>query len=362
MDIDNLKHRLEHLRTWHVGEEPLPAIEPVYNEAIRLLREACEDGDRTAYASLAALFDTPEDVPAGRVLKNIRSSVRYLSERWESELDDLLFEVDDQPPAGRLFGKKKNRESFERQERLRSVMEDILRQKKNIEEILEQEGPEIERMDAGNHPRLENVKYLEDPATLEKLSLDLMKLYTHRRKALDEAVQRIEDDSLARLKESLEGHLGDRGRKLAANLSSLEVEDEIDILKKIYPGGPTDLARLMNSASEDREERELLLQRSFVFEDIVLIDDRSLQRILRRIDRNDLMTALKGVDEEVTDKVFRNLSLRYVEELKEDMEYLGPVRRTDVEKMQDRIINIIREMEAEGELYIPISGEDEVVI
>jgi len=364
MDIDHLKNQLDCLETWHIGEESPPAIEPFLRETLRLLRKACEDGNQTAYAALAAFFDTPEDAPAGRVLKNLRASLRRLSDTWESELEDALIEEEVEPPTGGLFGKRKKNEraSSVQQEKLRQYLEDVSRERRVIGEILEREGTEIERIDARNHPRLDNIKYLEDRTLLSSLSADLMKLYTRRRKALEETRRQIEDESLVRLKKTLEHYLGKRGMDLAAGITSLKEEDEIDILKKVYPGGPADLARFMDTTAADEEERELLLPRAFVFEDLVLLDDRAIHKVLRRVELTDLATALKGVDEEVREKIFRNLSLHSMEELKEDMGYMGPVRRKDVEKIQDRIVGTILEMEAEGEIYIARSEEDEVVI
>jgi flagellar motor switch protein FliG len=74
----------------------------------------------------------------------------------------------------------------------------------------------------------------------------------------------------------------------------------------------------------------------FVFEDVLLLDDRSMQRVLKEVDTKDLSTALKGASEELQEKFFRNMSSRAAEMIREDMEYMGPIRLKDVEEVQQR--------------------------
>jgi flagellar motor switch protein FliG len=96
----------------------------------------------------------------------------------------------------------------------------------------------------------------------------------------------------------------------------------------------------------------------FVFEDIVTIDDRSLQLVLREVEANDLAAALKGVRPEVRDKVTRNLSERAAGNLAEESELLGPVRARAVEEAQTKIVATIRSMEAQGDLTLNRSDDD----
>lgn len=103
-------------------------------------------------------------------------------------------------------------------------------------------------------------------------------------------------------------------------------------------------------------------QRMFVFDDIVKLDNRTVQRILREVDMNrDLPLAMKGAKEEVWAKILGNLSTRMAQALKESVEYLGPVRIRDVEEAQGRIINVIRNLEEKGEIQINRGGEDEFI-
>ncbi len=112
---------------------------------------------------------------------------------------------------------------------------------------------------------------------------------------------------------------------------------------------------------EDPELAEDIKKRMFVFEDIVMLDDRAIQKVLREVDTQDLAKALKSVDTEVQDKIFRNMSKRAASMLKEEMEYMGPVRLKDVEECQQKIVSVIRRLEDSGEIVIARSGDDEMV-
>ncbi len=113
---------------------------------------------------------------------------------------------------------------------------------------------------------------------------------------------------------------------------------------------------------EDAELAEDIKKRMFVFEDIVLLDDRAIQKVLREVDTVELAKALRGVEAEVQDKIFRNMSKRASQLLKEEMEYMGPIRIKDVEETQQKIVSIIRKLEDAGEIVVARSGEDEMVI
>ncbi|KUK13723.1 MAG: Flagellar motor switch protein FliG, partial [bacterium 42_11] len=113
---------------------------------------------------------------------------------------------------------------------------------------------------------------------------------------------------------------------------------------------------------QDPELAEEVKRKLFVFEDVVLLDDRALQRVLREVDMKDLALALKGASEEVREKFFKNMSKRAAQMLKEDMEYMGPVRVRDVEDAQQRIVNIIRQLEEAGEIVIARGGEEELIV
>ena len=112
----------------------------------------------------------------------------------------------------------------------------------------------------------------------------------------------------------------------------------------------------------DPELAEEIKKRLFVFEDIIRLDDRSLQRVLREVDMKELGLALKGATEELRTKFFKNMSKRAAEMLQEDMDYMGPVRVKDVEESQQKVVNIVRGLEEQGEIVIASGGEDELVV
>ncbi|AGT31536.1 flagellar motor switch protein FliG [Geobacillus genomosp. 3] len=113
---------------------------------------------------------------------------------------------------------------------------------------------------------------------------------------------------------------------------------------------------------QDPELAEEIKKRMFVFEDIVTLDNRAIQRVIREVDNSDLMLALKVASDEVKDIVFRNMSTRMAETFKEEMEYMGPVRLRDVEEAQSRIVAVIRRLEETGEIVIARGGGDDIIV
>jgi flagellar motor switch protein FliG len=112
---------------------------------------------------------------------------------------------------------------------------------------------------------------------------------------------------------------------------------------------------------EDAELAEKIKESMFVFEDIITLDDVSIQRILKEIDTKDLSLALKGCSEEVANIIFKNQSKRAAESLKEDIEFLGPVRLMDVEKAQQKIVGVLRRLDEAGEIVLSRGGEDAII-
>lgn len=113
---------------------------------------------------------------------------------------------------------------------------------------------------------------------------------------------------------------------------------------------------------EEPELADEIRKKMFVFEDILLLDDRAIQRVLRDVDNNDLGVALKAANEEVQNVIFKNMSKRLAAMIKEDMEFMGPVRMKDVEEAQQKIVGIIRKLEDSAEIVISRGGGDEIVV
>ena len=113
---------------------------------------------------------------------------------------------------------------------------------------------------------------------------------------------------------------------------------------------------------EEPELADEIRKKMFVFEDILSLDDRAIQRVLRDVNNSDLALALKGATEEVQNVILNNLSKRLAVMIKEDMEYMGPVRMKDVEEAQQKIVNIIRKLEDSAEIVIARGGGDEIIV
>lgn len=158
-------------------------------------------------------------------------------------------------------------------------------------------------------------------------------------------------------------------RVLERKLSTLASEDYtsaggidsvVEILNLVDRGTEKTIIEALEE--EDPELAEEIKKRMFVFEDIVLLDDRAIQKVMREVDNSDLAKALKSVDTEVQEKIFKNMSKRAANLLREDMDFMGPIRIKDVEDAQQKIVNIIRKLEDAGEIVVARAGEDELVM
>ncbi|UOE92841.1 MULTISPECIES: flagellar motor switch protein FliG [Bacillaceae] len=113
---------------------------------------------------------------------------------------------------------------------------------------------------------------------------------------------------------------------------------------------------------QDPELAEEIKKRMFVFEDIVTLDNRSIQRVIRDVENEDLQLSLKVASDEVKEVIFSNMSQRMADTFKEEMEFMGPVRLRDVEEAQSRIVAIVRRLEEAGEIVIARGGGDDIIV
>lgn len=140
-------------------------------------------------------------------------------------------------------------------------------------------------------------------------------------------------------------------------------------------GGVKTLVEILNSVDRTTEKNilsdlektqpdlaELVKSNLFVFEDLITLDSSSIQRVLREVDNEMLVIALKGASEDVTSVLYANLSKRAAETIREDIEYLGPVRLSAVEEAQQRIVGVIRRLEDAGEIVIGRGDSDSLII
>jgi len=154
---------------------------------------------------------------------------------------------------------------------------------------------------------------------------------------------------------------------LERKLSVVSTHDEpvggvkplVDILNNVDRA--TEKTILEELEVKDPDLAEKVRNMLFVFEDIVKLPDASIQRVLREVDSKDLARAIKGSNEEVAEIIYKNMSKRASDMLRDEIKYMGPVRLRDVEESQQRIVQIIRQLEESGEIIIARGGEDAIL-
>ena len=138
------------------------------------------------------------------------------------------------------------------------------------------------------------------------------------------------------------------------------IDSIVEVLNTVDRG--TEKHIMENLEIEEPELADEIRKKMFVFEDILMLDDRSIQRVLREVENSELAVALKGANEDVQNAIFNNMSSRLSAMIREDMEYMGPVRMKDVEEAQQKIVIVIRKLEDSGEIVISRGGGDEIVV
>ncbi len=138
------------------------------------------------------------------------------------------------------------------------------------------------------------------------------------------------------------------------------VDSVVNILNTVDRGTEKHIMEVLEI--EEPELADEIRKKMFVFEDIKLMDDRAIQRVLRDVENADLEVALKGANEEVKSLLLRNMSSRLAAMIEEDIEFMGPVRMKDVEEAQQKIVGIIRRLEESAEIIISRGGGDELVV
>jgi len=155
-------------------------------------------------------------------------------------------------------------------------------------------------------------------------------------------------------------------QRLAAMVSqSFEKTGGVQIVSEILNMVERNVQRdiLENLEEEDTDLVEQIKRLMFVFEDILLVNDRGIQRVMGEVDKKDLSLALKTASEELKEKIFKNVSQRQRENIQEEMDFMGPVRLKEVEESQQRIVENVRKLADAGEIFIQgRGGEDEIVV
>ncbi|MCD5406705.1 MAG: flagellar motor switch protein FliG [Desulfotomaculum sp.] len=154
-------------------------------------------------------------------------------------------------------------------------------------------------------------------------------------------------------------------RKLSAVITSDDVatggvKSLVGILNKV--DRTTEKSIFENLEKTDPGLAEEVRAMMFIFEDVVKLHDASIQKVLREVDTKELALAMRGANEEVNNRIYKNMSKRAAGLLKEEIEYMGPVRLREVEEAQQKIVNVIRKLEESGEIVISRGGEDALIV
>lgn len=171
-------------------------------------------------------------------------------------------------------------------------------------------------------------------------------------------MEKISPEILKEIEGTLEDHFGASSQRdlsvsggakaIAEILNLIDTTAEKNILQSLEAENPDLAAEIKNMM--------------FVFDDLVLLDDRSIQRVLKEVETKDLSIALKAASDEVKGKIFANVSERVAVMIKEEMEFMGPTRLSDVEAAQGRIVEAVRRLEEEGQIFISGRGGKEDII
>ncbi|NMA55819.1 MAG: flagellar motor switch protein FliG [Firmicutes bacterium] len=171
-------------------------------------------------------------------------------------------------------------------------------------------------------------------------------------------MDRTSPDVIKEVEKVLERQMASVVTEDYANVGGIQAV--VNILNNVDRGTEKNIIEALEV--DNPELAEEIRRRMFVFEDILTLDNRSIQRTLREVDNQDLTLALKGASEEVKKRIYENMSKRQAEIVSEDMEYMGPVRLRDVEEAQQKIVNNIRKLEDAGEIIISRGGGDEIIV
>ena len=171
-------------------------------------------------------------------------------------------------------------------------------------------------------------------------------------------IDRVSPEVIAQIEDALQREIGvvvSREQKQVGGIDKV-----VEILGRLDKGG--DRAILATLETTDPDMAETIRKKMFTFDDLVQLDNRSLQMVLREINNDTLTLALKTASEDIKAKIFGNISQRAAEMIQEDLEAMGPVRVSEVEAMQQAILQVALKLEEEGQLVIPGRGGEDALV
>lgn len=171
-------------------------------------------------------------------------------------------------------------------------------------------------------------------------------------------MEKISPGVLKEVETTLEAHFKDTaGRDLSVSGGAKTIAEILNLIETT-----AEKNILQSIEAEDTELASEIKNMMFVFDDLILLDDRGIQRLLKEVETKDLAIALKAASDEVKNKIFSNVSERVAVLVKEEMEFMGPMRLTDVESAQQRIVENVRRLEEEGQIVVAGRGGKEDII
>ncbi len=171
-------------------------------------------------------------------------------------------------------------------------------------------------------------------------------------------MEKIAPEILQEIEQTLQGHFQQSiGAGMTASGGAKTVAEILNLIES-----SAEKNILQSLEAEDPDLAAEVKNMMFVFEDITLLDDRSIQRLLKDVETKDLAIALKATSDELKGKIFANVSERVAVMIKEEMEFMGPTRLSDVEAAQGRIVEAVRRLEEEGQIFVSGRGGKEEII
>lgn len=236
-------------------------------------------------------------------------------------------------------------------------------------------------LQGGDTAGIESLKWMDAPTVAELIRNEHPQIiatilvhleYDHAGEILKNFTERLRNDVLLRIA-TLNGVQPEALRELNDSLTRLLAGSSGNI-KKTTIGGVRHAAEILNFVGQaaetaivdnvreyDPDLAQKILDEMFVFENLLDVDDRGIQLLLREIQSDSLILALKGASPELRQKIFKNMSQRAAEMLKEDLEAKGPVRLSEVEAEQKEILKIARRLADEGQIVLAGKGEDQMI-
>jgi flagellar motor switch protein FliG len=235
-------------------------------------------------------------------------------------------------------------------------------------------------LQGGDTAGIESLKWMDAPTVAELIKNEHPQIiatilvhleYDHAGEIMKHFTERLRNDVLLRIA-TLDGvqptalqELNDALTRILSGSANLKktamggVRTAAEILN--FVGTTHETAILDNVREYDPDLAQKILDEMFVFENLIDVDDRGIQLLLREIQSESLILALKGANEPMREKVFKNMSQRAAEMLREDLESKGPVRLSEVEREQKEILKIARRLADEGQIQLSGKGEDEFI-